>query len=154
MLRAIPRSLLSWDFSILEDDVEAAGLTTAWMSEQGRLYVGGVEYNLYRQGWRHGAFVIEGEGAILAQADKPTVFTRRFEVAYDHHALCLAAQSPLTRAFSVYEKDAEIGRIYPDCWFTRKTTIDLPDVIVLPVKAFLFWLVILMWRRAKRSSSS
>jgi hypothetical protein len=52
MRRAIPRSLLSWDFSIREDDVEVAGLEVAWMSERGRLVLAdGTEYTLYRQGW-------------------------------------------------------------------------------------------------------
>ena len=37
----------------------------------------------------------------------------------------------------------------PDHCSTPRRTIDLPDDIVLPVKTFLFWLVVLMWRRAK-----
>jgi hypothetical protein len=153
MLRAIPRSIFSWGYSIYENEVEAARLTPAWASERGELNVGGTEYSLYRQGWLSGYFVIEGERGLLAQADKPSAFVRRFEITtYDHHELCLVAQSPMTRAFSVYERDIEIGRIYPDHCFTRKTTIELPGDMSLPVQAFLFWLVVLMWRRAKRNS--
>ena len=153
MLRAIPKGLFSWGFVILEDEAEVAGLDVAWMRERGRLDIKGAEYSLYRQGWCSGLFVIEGAGTVLAQADKPNVFTRRFEATYDHHRLSLVAQSPFARAFSVYDADRQIGSIYPDHCFTRKTTIDLPDDIVLPVKAFLFWLVVLMWRRAKQNSS-
>ena len=154
MLRAIPRSLFSWDFSVLEDDVEVAGLEVSWMRERGTLDIKGTEYNLYRQGWLSGLFVLESEGTVLAQADKPNAFTRRFEVTFGHHTLSLAAQSPFTRAFGVYDGESQVGSIYPDYWFTRKTTIDLPDDIILPVKTFLFWLVVLMWRRAAKSSSS
>jgi hypothetical protein len=74
------------------------------------------------------------------------------EVTCGQRKLSLVAQSPLTRVFSVYDGDGPIGSIYPDHCFTRKTAIDLPDDIVLPVKVFLFWLVVLMWRRAKRNS--
>ena len=155
MLRAIPRSLFSWDFSIREDDVEVAGLEVAWMSERGRLVLAdGTEYNLYRQGWLSGPFVLEGEGTILAQAEKPSAFVRHFEVEYDHRKLLLTAQSPFTRAFGVSNGNGEIGSIYPDYWLTRKATIDLPDTVVPPVKAFMFWLVVLMWRRAAKSSNS
>jgi hypothetical protein len=154
MLRAIPSSLFSWDFSLLEDGIEMAELEVAWMRERGRLDIGGVEYNLYRQGWLSGLFVLEGDGVILAQADKPNAFTRRFEVTCDHHTYSLAAQSPFTRAFGIHDGESQIGSIYPDHWFTRKTTLDLPSDIILPVKSFIFWLVILMWRRANNSSSS
>jgi hypothetical protein len=155
MLRAIPRSLFSWDFSIREDDVEVAGLEVAWMSERGRLVLAdGTECNLYRQGWLSGLFLLEGKGTILAQAEKPSAFVRHFEVEYDHRKLLLTAQSPFTRVFGVYNGDGEIGSIYPDHWLTRRTTIDLPDTIVLPMKVFMFWLIVLMWRRAAKSSNS
>jgi hypothetical protein len=153
MLRAIPRSLFSWDFSILDDDVEVAGLDVAWLRERGALNIKGTEYNLYRQGWLSGLFVIEGDGTVLAQADKPNALTRRFEVTYGNHTLALTAQSPFTRAFGVYDSENQIGGIYPNHCFTRKTTIDLPDDIILPVKAFLFWLVVLMWRRTAHNRS-
>jgi hypothetical protein len=154
MLRAIPRSLFSWDFSIREDDVEVARLEVAWMSERGKLNIEGIDCNLHRQGWLSGPFVLEGNGTILAQADKPSAFVRHFEVEYGHRKLLLTAQSPFTRAFGVYDGNGEIGSIYPHHWFARKTTIDLPDDVVLPVKAFMFWLVVLMWRRAAKSSNS
>lgn len=154
MLRAIPRGLFSWGFSILEDDAEVAGLEVAWMRERGNLDIKGTEFNLYRQGWLSGLFLLEGEGTVLAQANKPNALTRRFEVTYGRDTLSLAAQSPFTRAFGVYDGETQIGSIYPDHCFTRKTTIDLPDDIILPVKGFLFWLVVLMWRRAANRSSS
>jgi hypothetical protein len=105
------------------------------------------------QGWLSGLFVIEGDGTVLAQADKPNALTRRFEVTYGNHTLALTAQSPFTRAFGVYDSENQIGGIYPNHCFTRKTTIDLPDDIILPVKAFLFWLVVLMWRRTAHNRS-
>jgi hypothetical protein len=153
MLRAIPRSFLSWNFLLLDDDVEAGSLEVAWMRERARLDIDGVEYNLYRQGWLSGLFVLERGGAVLAQAEKPNPFTRRFEVTCAHHTLCLVAQSPFARAFDLYDHERQIGGIYTDHCFTRKATIDLPADMILPVKAFVFWLAVLMWRRAAQSSS-
>jgi hypothetical protein len=81
MLRAIPSSFFSWGFTILEDDAAVAGLDVAWMREQGKLIlVDRTEFNFYRQGWLSGPFMLESSGAVLAQADKPNAFTRRFEV--------------------------------------------------------------------------
>jgi hypothetical protein len=154
MLRAVPTSFFTWDFSILGDDVEVAVLTTGWMGERGSLRVERAEYELYRQGWLSGAFVLEGEGIVVARADKLSPFTRTFDVAHDDRRLSLVAQSPLTRAFDVYDARRAIGSIYPDHCLTSQATIDLPDDMTLPVKGFLFWLVVLMWRRAARRRSS
>jgi hypothetical protein len=153
-LRVIPRSLFSWSFSLREGDVEVADLAMALMRERGKLVLtNGSEYNLYRQGWLSGPFLLEGDGAIIAQAEKPNPFTRRFEATIGRRRLCLAAQSPLTRAFGVYDDDIPIGGVWPDHCFTRRTTIDLPDDMPLPVKSFLFWLAVLMWRRAAHNNS-
>jgi hypothetical protein len=140
---------------MIEPLLLVVALEVAWMRERGRLtFIGGNEYDFYRQGWLGGLFLLEDDGTVLAQADKPNAFTRRFEVTFGFQTLRLAAQSPFTRAFDVYDGDSRIGSIYPDHFFTRKTTIDLPVNIPPPVKVFLFWLVALMWRRAAHNSSS
>ena len=36
--------------------------------------------------------------------------------------------------------------------FSRKLTIDLPDELSLAVQVFMTWLVIILWRRAAKSS--
>lgn len=154
MLRAYPSSIFSWNFSIVEGGTEVAELKTAWMSERGTLTIRGTEYDVYRQGWLHGAFVIAANGTFLAQAEKPSPFLRQFNVDCGHHQLRLTARSPFTRAFGIYNGDSEIGSIYPDHCFTRKATINLPNKIILPVQGFLFWLVLLMWRRSANNSSN
>ncbi|MBN2216561.1 MAG: hypothetical protein JW719_04210 [Pirellulales bacterium] len=154
MLRAHPKSIFSWNFSITKGSVLVANLTMNWMGERGSLDVHGARYDLYRQGWLHGAFVIATDRLVVAQAGKSSPFVRRFDVAYGHHRLCLTARSPFTRAFGVYDESGEIGSIYPDHFLTRRATIALPESIALPVQAFLFWLAVLMWRRAANSSSN
>lgn len=165
MLKAIPRHcfprsiplfgrLASWNFSIYENDVEVAGLEAPpSLCRRWRLRIAFNSYDLYRQGWFSGLFLLEDNRTILARASRPSLFHRRYEIVHNHRTFRLTAQSSLTRAYSVFDGTSEIGSICPDHGVTRRATIDLPNDIVLPVKVFLFWLVVLRWRRSSHHSS-
>lgn len=152
VLRAIPTGFFSWGFSILEEDSEVTELDMAWFGERGRFSYEGQRYELYRQGWLNGPFVLDAGGTIVAEANKFTPFSRTFDADIGNRPVQLAAISPFTRAFGVYSGDSQIGSICPDHCFTRKATVELPEDLALPVKVFLFWLVALMWRRAAKRS--
>jgi hypothetical protein len=47
-----------------------------------------------------------------------------------------------------------LGRIEPKGALTRRTTIDLPEELPLPMQAFCFWLVLVLWNRAAAAASS
>jgi len=147
-LRAIPTGFFSWGFSIQEEDSEVAELKMAWSGERGSFSSDGRRYELYRQGWLTGQFVLDTGGKIVAEANKVTPFSRSFDVVIGDRRVQLAAMSPFTRAFGVYLGKSQIGSICPDHCFTHKATLELPTDMALPAKVFLFWLVALMWRRA------
>jgi hypothetical protein len=151
VLRAIPKSWFSWSFDVSEDGTSVGAVETAWTKERGRLCLGSVTCQLSRRGWLSGAFIVEYEGQVLAEAEKPSAFDRSFIVHYEQREIRLAAASPIRRPFVAREGGAEIGSIRPDHAFTRKTTIDLPGDLILPVRLFMFWLAVLMWRRAARN---
>jgi hypothetical protein len=64
--------------------------------------------------------------------------------------LVLRAESPLGGSFSVDRGRNVIARIAPDHPFTRRASIEvLTDKWDFAIMSFLFWLVVLMWRRAQ-----
>ena len=153
VLRAIPTGFFAWGFSILEGGIEAAQLEMAWIAERGSFFYAGQRYELYRQAWLSGLFILEAGGTVVAKASKVNPLSRSFDVAIGNRPIQLSALSPNTRAFGVYSGTSHIGDIYPDHFFTRKATVDLPADMALPSKVFLFWLAALMWRRAANSSN-
>jgi hypothetical protein len=48
----------------------------------------------------------------------------------------------------------QVGRISPVSWFGWQAAIDLPSDIPPPAQLVLFWLVLVLWRRADRSASA
>jgi hypothetical protein len=81
-----------------------------------------------------------------------------FEVQIGGKDYTLKGASTFGRSFVLTENDREIGSIAPKGFFGRQAKANLPDDLALEARAFLIWLVVVMWKRqaktAKTSSSS
>ncbi len=150
MLQAVPKSIFSWNFTVSQADRLIADVSMAWSGERAELRVEGIRYEVSREGWLSGRFVMTSDLGVLAVAEKPSAFFRSFVVQYGNRRFQLKALALSTRGFGLTEGSTRVGTIEPAFW-SRTTTIDLPDDIDLPVQVFMFWLVLILWRRAARS---
>jgi hypothetical protein len=154
MLRAEPRSWFSWKFTIFDENDEAiAAIDIGWMREAGELKLDGKSYRLFRESLFGGAFVIEEDGVELARAEKPSALFRSFTVTNNGREYGLRAASPVERTFILSENGREVGTVRPVHALTRKAAIDLPEDIALPVRIFMTWLVLVLWKRDDEGST-
>jgi len=154
MLRAVPNSWFSWNFTIFDNTDAIAKIDLAWVREAGELQIHKESYKVYRERMFKGDFILQGDNVILARAEKPSAFIRSFRVAYNNKQYILEAESAFQRKFVLREGEQIIGSVVPEHAFTRKARIDLPAEIELPVKVFLAWLVIILWKRAADSAAA
>lgn len=155
MMRAIPKQWFSWDFRVLDGGREVAEMGLSLWREKGSLSIEGRPYRVYREGLAHGAFVLENPGGqVVVRAEKPSALLRSFLVAYDGRQLRLEARTPFGRTFVLRDSQGEIGSVRPDNFITRRATADFPEAFPLPVRIFLLWLVIILWRRDDDSGSA
>jgi hypothetical protein len=147
MLTALPKNWLSWDFTVTERSQAVAAIDTSWWREKGVLTVQGVDYRVYREGVMGGDFILESAGSIMARAAKPSAFYRSFNIDHADRQYTLRAKSAFRRAFLLLEGDREIGSLSPEGIFTRRATVDLPETLPLPVKVFIIWLSVILWKR-------
>jgi hypothetical protein len=154
-----PRSWFSGRvYGIVQDGTPIGEIDCAWLREQGTIKIGSAGYTASREGLASGAFFLEANGTHLISAEKPSALHRLFTVQIGGRAYTLKGASTFGRAFVLTESDREVGSIAPQGFFGRKAKANLPDDLSLEVRAFLIWLVIIMWKReakaAKSSSSS
>lgn len=154
MLKVISKSWFSWDYIVTDGASPIAEIDVSWWREKGVLTVRGSTYDVYREGLISGAFLLESDGSILARAEKPSAFRRSFELECGKKFYMLRAASAFRRKFVLVDGDREVGEIGPDGVFTRRATADLPEDIPLPVKVFIIWLVVIMWKRESDSASA
>jgi hypothetical protein len=154
MIDAAPLAWYSSKFKLFRDGREVGLLKPGLLTERATFEVKDVTFEFYREGWVSD-FVLEFEGATLARADKPSALTRRFVLTIEGQCYVLEAESAWRRAFRLRaEHDEEVlGRIAPKSPFTRRATLDLPEDLPLPVQAFCFWLVVVLWNRAAAATA-
>jgi hypothetical protein len=152
-MRARPKHLFSWGFDLYLDGAFLVGFDTSWLREGGRFTYEGRECRLSREGLWSGDFLLTADEQVLARATKESAWVRRFIVRTGQRELMLTAASAFARSFRLVEGAALVGAIKPDHFFTRGCTLELPDYLPVPVRVFLFWLVVLMWRRADSAAA-
>jgi hypothetical protein len=155
MLRAIPKGWWTLKYELLEND-EAVGLVEFnFGSEGAKIHVRDDTYEVRSKGWFSREYFFEtAERRFIASAVNP-VFSGRFEVHFDNRLYSLQKDKGLLNTtYVLIDGDDVIGSISRDGIFSRKSTIDIPDRFPLPIQAFIFWLVALLWKRATDSAAA
>jgi hypothetical protein len=162
MLTIIPKAWYSWNFRVVDQDRPLAFLDLSSWREKGTLTIEGVEHRVYREGVMSGDFVLERNGTVLARASKPSALFNRFVVAHQGREFTLEKKSIWRRAFVLQSRlgeagsarETEIGSLAPVSTWTRKASADLPNDWPLPLKVFIIWLAIIMWKREANAAGA
>ena len=154
MLKAIPTSWFSWDFTVIDGTQPLATIDLSWWREKGELTVQGTAYQVYREGMLSGAFILEQGGSVMARAAKPSAFRRSFIIEHAGKQYTLRAKSALGREFLLLEGEREVGSISPEGIFTRCASVALPESLPPPVQIFIIWLTIILWKREAHSATT
>jgi hypothetical protein len=137
----------SVDFNVKEDERQLALMDLSSLGEQGRLTIDGVSYRVYREGLGHGDFLLERDGSVLIRATKPSAFKNRFVIRHDGQCYELTRPSFWQRRFVVRSGTSEIGSLDPTSVWRRDAVVTLPEQWPVPLKVFVMWLALILWRR-------
>ncbi len=151
--RCLPIGLCSWDFRIMRDQTIVACTRHDWMTEQGSIEIDARRLAVVKHGVMSGEWSINEGGETIATAVKPNPFTRRFELTASQDSYELAAKA-MSRRFDLRQDGTTVASIAPDHPFTRRSSIQADDSMPIELTAFAFWLAVLCWKRASRSSSA
>jgi hypothetical protein len=154
MLEMVPRNLFSNDYVVRLPEHAATVLDISNWRERGEFELDGAHYRLYREGRMSGAFILERDGAIIARATKPSVLRPRFDLELGGRPLILRRLSAFSRRFGVFAGDVQIGTIGRAGFVTRRANLDLPGDWPVAVQLFVFWLVLVIWRREAAAAAS
>lgn len=147
MLEAVPKNIFANNFYLQQQNVLLGEVDSSLWREKAQLELEEGTYLLYREGHFSGDFVLEHDGTVVARASKPSALYNTFKVELPDRHLVLRKPSAWNRRFSLFDGEKEVGSIYPLNVFTRRANIDLPADWPLPIRAFLFWLVLIIWKR-------
>ncbi|MEM8719562.1 MAG: hypothetical protein AAGE84_09675 [Cyanobacteria bacterium P01_G01_bin.39] len=151
-LTCLPRSIFSWNYSVIDVDNNTKALVNFnFASEQGSIILDLNDYKIQHR-WLSGEWLLKIDDEVVATAIKPNPLTRFFEVTYEDKIVILKAESPFSRTFLI-EQNEILGVIEPTHLFTRRAAVNCSSSIRIPIQIFLFWLTVLMWRRAANTNN-
>jgi hypothetical protein len=151
MLEAIPRHWYSWHYDLMEGVTHLAEVRVSSWRDAGQLTVGQNTFRVYRQGLFKGAFLLESDASILAQAEKPSAFGRSLDIQHQGRHYILKTVSVFGRKLVLLDGSVEIGS---RTIFGRRATVNLPEDLPAPLKAFIVWLAVLLWKRDAATGAS
>ncbi|HKE87943.1 MAG TPA: hypothetical protein VKB50_29510 [Vicinamibacterales bacterium] len=143
----VPLNWYSWNFDLLEGTRRLARLDLSSWRERGVLSVEGINHRVYREGAASGDFVVARDGLVLARATKPSAFRAQFVVSWNGREYTLRRESIWRRTFVLLDGDTKIGSLVKDSAWKRNATIELPKTWPLPIRVFVIWLALIIWKR-------
>jgi len=146
---ALRERSVGWGYNLYLGRELLVSFIVSWTWGSSSFQWEGVRYDLYREFPCFGAFVISSGGRILARATKNSVFTRAFTVRIGDRTLRLRAAHPFTRRFILEDQNYPLGEVNPETAFSPPAWFEFPEDFPIPTCVFLFWLVVLLWRRQK-----
>jgi hypothetical protein len=147
MLQLEPTRWFSWAFTVADDGKPLGTLDISVWRERGDLTVAGRTFTIVREGLISGGFRLESGDTIVATATRPSVFRRGFAVTFSGRTLWLRPRSAWGRALVLHEGEREVGDIRRRTMWSRRATAALPDTLPVPVRLFVLWLAMLIWKR-------
>jgi hypothetical protein len=154
MLEAVPKNVFSTDYIVHIPGRTSAMVDVSLWRDAADLEIEGVSYRFHRERLMSGAFLLERDGVVIAKAVKPSAFRARFEVDFGGRTFVVRMVSVWRRQFGVFSGEQRVGVIRPAGLFTRRALIELPRDWPVAFELFVFWLVLLMWRRQAAAAAA
>ncbi len=152
-LVAMRKNLFSWNFTVMDGSAAVAEINMSWWRDKGALTVERRDYPIHREGLVGGAFILEGDDAVMARAEKPNPFSRSFEIQHgDRHYVLKRKRLVFCRTYVLLAGDSEVGSIAAQGIPSRRLRAVFPEELPLPVSVFILWLVILQRKRAAKAA--
>jgi hypothetical protein len=149
-----PDGFFNWrTYRLVQNETQVGEIDCGHLGEKATIIAGGTRYTAGRDRAMSGRFYMVTSGNLIASANKPSAFRNVFEVHAGPRTFTLKPASRWRRGFVLAENEVTLGPIAPQGFFSRRSRADLPDDLPLPTKAFLIWLVILIWRRQVLAAS-
>ena len=153
-MEAIPKGWFSWKFRITDGVKEIADLDMSSWRERGELHIAGLSYALFRKGLLRPTFLLELNGSEIASATKSGALRRVITLQHDGQTYYLRRKSLIRRSVALLNDLGEIGSVSPAGFVTRRANVDLPENLRLPVRIFIIWLVLILWKRDSDSAAA
>lgn len=152
MITAVPKKIFSNKFEFLEDGQSAGSIKIAGWGDKAEIYIPDLTLSGYRKGVVKPRYFLERDGQVIASAFKPSIWSNRLELQLGKQTCEMKRKSIFSTTFVVVSGGEQIGYVEREGWFTFRSIIELPQSWPLPLQIFVFWVVLVMWKKMRASA--
>jgi hypothetical protein len=155
MLTCLPESLCSWNYRVLGARGGAASLRFNYR-EHGVIALGSEQFAIVKHGMFNSHWTLERNGEVIADACKPSAFSREFQITAKEDGGCMTvkARSMFSRGFELCANGAVVGTVEPIHAMTRRAVVNASEIVPELGQLFAFWLIALSWRRQQAAAAA
>lgn len=148
MLTASPTGLFARNFRFALDDRALGTIEQASLREKATITLDGTTYTFSNQ-LLGSDFMLEAGGRTLATAEKRTL-RRAFDVTAGDRRFELIVGGTFVKGgrYALKEGGRTVGTLVK-APLARSGRADLPDDLALPVRVWLLWIGLMMWKRER-----
>lgn len=150
-LTATPKGFLSKVVTLKQGEEEKGRIEAKWMREQGMLILGDRTWNM--RSAKNNFLLEDSEGKLVAEGNKQSAYTDTTTITYGTMEFLLARPSVWKSAFALSWNEEPIGTINRPRWSSRDIEVTLPESLPLEVRAFIFWVVMVLWNRSAAAAA-
>jgi hypothetical protein len=144
-----PQGFFARHFDLFRDGQLVASLQMSFWTEGCRFTLAGHEFLIERVSlWKDGFRLVAGGESVCDV--RRTFWSRQFELFAADEKWILQPTGWFTRDFHLLAGPAEVGRIQPFGWLTRKRVAWFSDAVPLPVQVLAIFLVLLVSQRQQQ----
>lgn len=151
MLRAIPKSWLSWNCDIIENNFPIGSLEFPSWKQNGKILIKDFEYRVRAKGLFTASFFLDNYDRRLGYAQQTNHFVRVLNLNYAESEYKLKLVAFLSQKLILQKNKQTLGIIYSKNILSRQAIIDLPTTLPLEFRLFVTWIAIWFWRQSQRN---
>lgn len=147
VLTATPKNILAHDFHIQRDGEPVAFLDRALLRRKGVIEIEDARLSVQTDGFLHPEYTLLLDEKPVARAHKPSVVRDVIQLQLGDVTCEIRRKAWFSTRFYVWNGDQRIGEIARQHWYSWKARVELPDDWPLGLQIFVFWIVLLFWKR-------
>jgi hypothetical protein len=149
-----PTGWASWNVLIKSGGSPITELKISAWKSRGSFQLDGQDFTIEPTGfWLQNATLQRG-GAVVARAEKPSLFRRQFLITSAGYRLEMESRSWTGREYALMVGHQEVGRVSREGMLGRKISLELPVEVPEVIQVFLTYLVLCQAKRETAAAAA
>lgn len=152
-LEAVPKGWLSGGLVVESKGQPVADISGKWWPNTAVITIDDVRFDVSCKGFLHWTYELRTEDVLVASATSRGWFRTVFDIRHGEEEYELSFASGWGSVFQLKSGSRHLGELSMKKWFSQRVQIDLDPMLPLPLRLFVLWVAVSIWRAQAAAAS-